>query len=424
MKSAKLICTTAMTLLVALAIPVARAAQSQPQKPRRARYRITDLGTLGGTFSKAGGISNSGWVEGYSTLPGDSTFHEFLWRKGTMTDLGTLGGANSFSESRPNDRGDAGGYSETSTPDPDGEDFCGFGNQVICLGFLWHDGLLTAQPTLGGNNDAGFGTNNRGELVGTAENTTPEPTCEGTGQIFQYKPVVWKKGRVHELPTFGDDPVGIAYAINEWGRAVGQTGPCGVEAFGSTSRAVLWKKGKAIDLGDLGGSLNNIAEDINNQGQVVGLSDLGGDQVFHGFLWSRGVMTDLGVLPGKIYSNGEAINSEGQVVGASADASFNGTGWVWEKGVMTDLNTLIPANSPLYIVNATCNNDRGQIVGSAIEIGTGEEHAFLLTPRDGEDDGDDDATSAAAENVQRPNVILPEKMRKLLGRPGRRITPR
>src|SRR5450755_2763344 len=90
MKSVKLMCT-AMALLAALAIPASFAAQAQPQKAPKARYTVKDLGTLGGTFALAGGISNTGWVEGFSTLPGDIDVHEFLWHKGVMTDLGTLG---------------------------------------------------------------------------------------------------------------------------------------------------------------------------------------------------------------------------------------------------------------------------------------------------------------------------------------------
>src|ERR1700676_2638247 len=94
MKSRTLALITAMTFLLALAVPVRLTAQDQENKKEHRRYRVTDLGTLGGTFSQAFGINNKGSVVGWSFLTGDTTLHAFLWRKGLMTDLGTLGGSD------------------------------------------------------------------------------------------------------------------------------------------------------------------------------------------------------------------------------------------------------------------------------------------------------------------------------------------
>jgi probable HAF family extracellular repeat protein len=217
----------------------------------------------------------------------------------------------------------------------------------------------------------------------------------------------------------GDDPVGVAYAVNDWGEAVGQTGPCGTEAFGGTGHAVLWNNGKPLDLGSLGGTTNNAPQDLNNRGQVVGFSGLSGDATFHAFLWERGVMTDLGTLAGDVHSVAESINSTGEIVGRSSDASFNGRGVVWQNGVITDLNTLIPANSGLYITEGTSNNDSGQIVGTAMLISTGEMHAFLATPSYNVNGGD----IAASGHVERPNLAPSEKVRKLLQRRKRATMP-
>ena len=421
MKFASLNYLKPVILLVALATPTLLAAQNQSPDKHQVHYTVQDLGSLGGSLAQAGGISNTGWVEGFSLLPGDEVFHVFLWHKGVMTDLGTLGGSNSFAEYRPNNFGDAGGYSETSIPDPNGEDFCGFGNGVICLAFFWHNNVMTAQPTLGGNNASGFGTNDWGQMAGMAENTTPEPTCDDSGQIFQYKPVVWKKGRIRELPTLSGDPVGEAIAINIWGQSVGVTGPCFAGNFGVTSHMVLWQNGKAIALGNLGGDMGNFAQDVNDWNQVVGLSDLSGDATFHAFLWQNGKIRDLGTLPGDVHSNAESINNLGEIVGKSSDADFNGGAVIWRNGVITDLNALIPPDSPLYLLNATSNNDWGQIVGSALDNNTGEIHAFLATPTHG--DGADQA-EATRKAVQRPKVTLPKNVAKMLDRRGRGIVHR
>ena len=376
--------------------------EAQGQKPELPRYTVQDLGTLGGTSSLAGGLSNSGWVEGRSTLPGDTVTHPVLWRKGVMTDLGTLGGPNADAGYRPNDIGNVGGASEDGSPDPFAENFCGYGTNLICLPIVWWNDIkkMTPLPTLGGNNGWAASINEQNEVAGVAENTSQEPTCAGTRQVFQFKPVIWARGRIHELPTFPGDPVGMAWGINYWGQATGYSGNCT-----TVFHALLWQDGKVIDLGNLGGTMNNAGVDINNLGQVVGNSDLPGDTTGHAFLWQRRTgMMDLGTLPGDVGSDGDGINDLGQVVGGSWDAEGNDRAYLWQNGVMTDLNTLIPPDSPLYLIEATGTiNDLGQIAGIALQISTGEVHAFLATP-----------TARHWEILEKPKVVLPETVRKLL----------
>jgi probable HAF family extracellular repeat protein len=56
---------------------------------------MTDLGTLGGTYSDGWGINASGQVTGFSSTTGEASWHAFLYFSGIMTDLGTLGGTYS-----------------------------------------------------------------------------------------------------------------------------------------------------------------------------------------------------------------------------------------------------------------------------------------------------------------------------------------
>ncbi len=76
------------------------------------RGTMTDLGTLGGTFGRAVAVNARGQVAG-SSLTADGPFHAFFWEAGTMTDLGTLGGASSFANAI-NERGQVVGSSTTA----------------------------------------------------------------------------------------------------------------------------------------------------------------------------------------------------------------------------------------------------------------------------------------------------------------------
>jgi probable HAF family extracellular repeat protein len=57
---------------------------------------LTELGTLGGTYSGAGGINDKGIIVGSSYLPMSSTLRAFVWQDGTMRELQGLGGSESM----------------------------------------------------------------------------------------------------------------------------------------------------------------------------------------------------------------------------------------------------------------------------------------------------------------------------------------
>jgi probable HAF family extracellular repeat protein len=415
MKSKSLLPLSAC-LLTALAVPLTAAAQDT-QQPTATQYTVTDLGTLsGGNFSQPFYINKYGLVSGSSNLA-DGTQHATLWLEGRMGDIGTpgLGGPNSIAFG-DNVRFQGVGEAETSTSDPNGEDFCGFGTHLTCLAFLWQNGRMIQLPTLGGNNGAANAISNQGEVAGFAENSTPDPACPAP-QVLHFEAVVWEKGVIHKLPTVGGDPDGVGYQINDNGEVVGASGTC--TTFNPNFlnnllavHALLWEKGKATDLGNLGGQTGqaggNAAYDINNQGQVVGSSDLAGDTTFHAFLWTRKTgMQDLGTLSGDAASNGISINDAGSVVGVSLDANFNPRAFLWKKGVMTDLNTLVAGDSPLYLLTGCSINSRGEITGLGL-TSTGEVHTYLATPTH------DVATSESTSQGVISRRILSDDARKQL----------
>ena len=105
--------------------------------PASSGYEAIDLGTLGGS-SRAWAINNRGQVVGESTTDTGER-HAFLWEKGVMTDLGTLGGEESTALGI-NDRGQVVGYGPTTT--------------ARYHAFLWEKGVMTDLGTLGGDSRA------------------------------------------------------------------------------------------------------------------------------------------------------------------------------------------------------------------------------------------------------------------------------
>ena len=394
-------CTMMVALFAVLAVAVRLGAQDQ--QGSNALYRVINLGNpLGGTTSAGNAMNNLGWSMGVANLPGDTTQHAELWLPGLHLDLGTLGGPNSaVIFASHSDTGQIVGISETADIDPLAETWSCAGaffptvTHHICLGFVWQNGVMTALPTLGGNNGVASSANNLGQVVGWAETAVNDPTCV-LPQVQQFEAVIWGPGKdqIQQLSPLGDDPDSAATAINDNGQVVGISGICqnAVGAF-SAKHAVLWQDGQPLDLGNIGGHGWNTPTFINNHGQVVGFANARGDLVngqlafkFHAFLWTkdRG-MRDLGTLPGDALSEALGINEAGQVVGVSYGAGFSHPrAFLWQNDIMTDLNTLIQTGT-LTLQVAGDINDRGEITGAASDSSTKTNPAFLAIPRSDED---------------------------------------
>jgi probable HAF family extracellular repeat protein len=239
-------------------------------------------------------------------------------------------------------------------------------------------------PTLGGTNGFATGANNRGEIVGWAENTVHDPTCVPP-QVLQFRAVVWgpAPGQIHELRPFPGDTVSAATALNDRGQVVGISGICdrAVGRF-SAIHAVLWQDGKPIDLGSLGGVAWNTPMSINERGDVVGFANAsaaaGGSFDVHAFLWTRrGGMRDLGTLPGDSTSQALGINDRREIVGTSCDADFKCRAVIWRNGAITDLNTLMAPDYEDTLTTANDINESGRFTGQAFEPATGKLVAFV-----------------------------------------------
>jgi probable HAF family extracellular repeat protein len=408
---------TIVTLIGAASLFAALAGAQTP------RYTITDLGTLGGTYSYAFGINSAGVVSGGAATPTQTdglSETAFLWHNGHMTNLGTLPGGLNSSAGGPNSSGESPIVADTYRTDPNGEDFCEFGSHRQCLGAIWKNGAMTALPTLeNGHNAAAFDINSRGQVIGFAENGKRDATCLTGGtpfQVIQFEAVIWgPDGEIRELPPLKGDTVGFAFGINDSGQVVGSSGLCSNTAIPpapSGQHAVLWDKdGSPTDLGNLGGSYN-VASAINNRGDVVGGALSAIDGTIHAFLASKGKrMQDLGAFPGAFVTTAtccKTINDRGEVVGIAIDAS-GPRALVWQNNVPVDLNTLIPANSSWYLQFACSINNAGEIAGQGLI--NGEVHGFLLTPRNV---GAGSQSLAPATQSMATPMPLSEETRKLL----------
>lgn len=410
--------TTLLTtsLLGLLAVAATQMAAAQLPTSGTVRYTVTDLGTLGGagTNSSAFDDNNAGWVAGSGNLTPEGPQHAFVWYgRGPLIDTGTLGGPNSEADG-PNLWGQVPIVSETASADPNGEDFCGFGDHIQCLAAIWKNGKLAALPTLpGGHNAEALGINDLGQIIGFSETGVADSTCATTmpSQVLRYQAAIWElTGKIRELRPLNGDTVGFAFGINDEGQAVGTSGLCSntevplLQPMGV--HALLWERdGTPRDLGTLGG-VSNVATSVNNAGQVVGATQFS-DGTVRSFFWTRNKgMRDIGALPGAVLTVApccNTLNDRGQVAGFWLDSDFNPSAFLWQNGVITDLNDLIPKNSPWQLLFAQAINDAGEIVGQGVI--NGELHAFVAIPTVGD---------AATETGERHRVVLPENIRQQL----------
>ena len=301
-----------------------------------ATYSISDLGSLGGSYSFAYGIDNTGRVTGISGTP-DGSGRAFIWQDGTMTDLGTLGGW--------------GGQGRGICPDfVVGQSNADTGDAHACL---WQNGVATDLGTLGGYTSCAYGINAAGQVVGMADADI---------ESGDYHAFSWKDGVMVDLGTLGG-LLSCAYNVNSSGTIVG---------YSSTSdqqwRAVAWQDGVITDLG-----ISGTAYSINDSGDIVGMSYVG----WHAFLFSNGIVTDLGTLGGPA-SYAYDINESRQIVGQAQTPTGSTSACLWEEGTAIDLNSLLAADSGWVLIEATGINDAGQITGWGLYIG--QPSAFLLSP--------------------------------------------
>jgi probable HAF family extracellular repeat protein len=379
----------AATFLAALTLPARLNAQ------QHTRYKLIDMGTLGGphSYGSVNGdgfqlLNGSGVVASYADLalpdPNAAFFcydadcfqgHAFRWKDGVMTDIGALPVNNNSAAGSINSRGWITGQSQSATIDPV------FGVPEFHA-VLWKHGQIIDLGTLdSGTESLGIYVNDAGQVVGFSTiNTNPDPVGFAG---FPTHTFIWENGEKLDIGTLG--------GANAFPGASCSNQPRDLVVGGSTTTTAvnsgtglpdadpfLWYKGKMIDLGTLGGT-NGFAQCANHRHQVIGMSSLAanpaacnsGGPGCHAFFWEDGVIKDLGTLGG---DNSEAIwlNEAGDVVGSADLTGPTGNqihdAVLWRDGKIHDLGT-VPGDP---CSRGRGLNSHGQVVG-----GSSDCHNFL-----------------------------------------------
>lgn len=252
---------------------------------------LLDLGTLGGSSSRALAINNSDQVVGFS-ISGDGQPHAFLATSivSPITDLGLLVGGTASSALGISSQGFIVGSANTLL------------GETHAVARSPNDTELLDFGTLGGEEAQATAINDLGIVVGY-----------GQLEDGQERAFVLRDGEMTVLGVVAPDHTGSrAWAISPTGQIVGES------SVNRMSVAMSYQDGAMTELGLLNNTGTSIAYSVNANGQVVGTATLS-QGTTRAFLYSAGEMLDLNNLipadSGWELTEARGINSRGEIVG-------------------------------------------------------------------------------------------------------------
>ena len=309
-------------------------------------YYLTDLGTNGGSYSRARAVNDNGQVVGEYYPPSSAIAHAFLWQNGVMTDLGTLGG--SFSSAFDiNASGQIVGSATTSGG--------------LQFAFLYSGGIMTNLGSLGGTVSRAQSINDSGQMTGYSHN------AGGQTRAFRYS-----GGVMTDLGTLGGS-YSTGFGINNAGDIVGAT-----VKSGGTACAFRYSGGVMTDISDPTDTYGE-AHAINTAGHMAAFfqGPLTSNQL-HSFVQIGMARTDLGTL-GSYPVLANDMNDSDQVVGRYITGGAD-RGFVYLDGSIFDLNDLLDMSGSGYTVMEAHGISNDGRIAAIARIPSNDRHAVLLTP--------------------------------------------
>jgi probable HAF family extracellular repeat protein len=313
------------------------------------RFTVTDLGTLGGTTSRAYALNDSGVVVGQSA-PLNLNGQAFRWANGSMQQL-----ADGFvvSEARAIDN---------------------FGTIV---GRANGEAVVFARP-----------------FPLTVPQTSRPAGAWGVSSSYVVGETHHPNGSWRAFYSFNGgnaswlDNLSNQYAYASANAVNGQGEVAGYNAGGTIQRAVVWRQldglPRDLDPGTLGPTYQADATALNAKGNVVGWRRTEDGAATHAFFYSAS-QGGFSLIPGDTgpglvtrESRATGVNAADQVVGnfsVSGGGSERHGGFIWAGGARIDLNSVLAVGSPTLVDNAAGINSHGQIAANG-----SNGHALLLTP--------------------------------------------
>jgi probable HAF family extracellular repeat protein len=367
--------------------------------------RTADLGELApGASNFPNAINNRNQIVGQA-LNGDTDpdtgywqGRGFLWQRGTLRVLDTLGGTQSFATD-VNDRGLVAGMATTADPDPLanvpvqnckwtpnlGPDcqYADFSFNALFApsttrvhAVIWKHGVPHDLGTLGGPDSTAILINEGGQAIGWSY-TSFQPNASGAPDVH---PFLWDNGRMTDLGTLGGT-VAVASFVNSFGVVVGASNTAGDAEL----HAFVWDRKHGMrDIGTLGGTYAH-PDWVNDRGDAVGYSNTAPDESGHthgrAFFWHDGVMKNLGTIGDDDASEAYSINNRCQIVGQTFIRGGDDLKGFYSDcgGPLVDLDTLVWPPSNIHVTAANVINDQGVIAGQGVSP-DGEQHPILLEP--------------------------------------------